>query len=162
MIVIPKKLSKIVKDQKIFQKKFWKKIFFWIFFFKIMNWGLKLNYEIEGIRNCEIMKCGDPLFMNFRAIWQNFCLILEADIDAAKWMNVEWFFVYTEQIDRILTFHLTFEAWGSRWALQELSMFNVMNVNWVLTIWQYFQCSTWWTWSDNLTEFSIFNLMILL
>ena len=27
-------------------------------------WGLKLNHQIEGITNCEIMKCGDPLYLN--------------------------------------------------------------------------------------------------
>ena len=27
------------------------------------NWGLKQNHEIAGITNCEITKCGDPLYM---------------------------------------------------------------------------------------------------
>ena len=52
------------KIQKKFPKKknSEKKNFFWIFFFKIMKFGLKQNHEMAGITNCEITKCGDLLY----------------------------------------------------------------------------------------------------
>ena len=56
------KIKKKKIPKKKFQKKNPKKYFFLDFFFKIMKFGLKQNHEIAGITNCEITKCGDPLY----------------------------------------------------------------------------------------------------
>ena len=55
---LPKKKN---SEKKQFSEK---KKFFWIFFFKIMKFGLKQNHEMAGITNSEIMKCGDSLYIN--------------------------------------------------------------------------------------------------
>ena len=52
LLYINKKLSKIAENLKFFQKNFWKKNFFRVFFQNhemegnSQNWGLKLNHEL--------------------------------------------------------------------------------------------------------------------
>jgi hypothetical protein len=68
------------------KKKIWNFFLIFFFYFKIMNWGLKVNHEIEGITNCEITKCGNPLY----------CLLC---YDAASSLCYLW--SYTQQPTRV-------------------------------------------------------------
>ena len=56
------------KIQKLFPKK--KRIPTFFFFFFFLQKGLKQNHKIAGITNCEITKCGDPLysFLNLETV----------------------------------------------------------------------------------------------
>ena len=59
------------------------------------NWGLKQNHEIAGITNCEITKCGDPLYMLISDVFfkisdYNKCYVIVNTISAdISWM--QWY-----------------------------------------------------------------------